>query len=287
MTARERSINLGGAGYLTVDRDGCIFVADIERSRIVKLSPRGEVLARWGAIGDEPGAFDGVSGVALDTRGNLYASDELSCRIHKLSPTGEGLAAWGTRGHLPGQLLHPQGLAVDAAGNVVVADTYNSRVQVFSPAGRPLYVWGEGPGRQAGQLDHPTDVAVDYQGNTIVADTRNGRIQKFSPTGQVLAIWHGASDGEDALHCPEGVAVDTENHVYIADNNGTARVIKLSPWGTWLAAWSLPEMDGSRGVLQGIGVDRYGVISLTQHMPDGSPSIMRLSPTGRVTNVWR
>jgi DNA-binding beta-propeller fold protein YncE len=215
----------------------------------------------------------------------VYASDEPTGRVHKLSARGHGLARWGGNGSESGQFRHPQGLALDMQGNILVADTYNSRIQVLSPAGYSLRTWGESQGNGPGQFDHPADVAVDHQGTIFVADTRNARIQRLSPLGQLLGIWQRGASGQE-LECPVGVALDEEGNLYVADSAAVPRVVKLSPWGAWIAAWPLPKEEAG-GYVQGVAVSSAMEVYATAYSPRNVPAVVKLSPRGEVMAIWK
>lgn len=99
-------------------------------------SPKGELLARWGKYGREPGQFIYASAIAVDVAGNRYITDAHQPRIQKFSPDGELMACWGTAGSgpSPSQLGTPVDIAVAKDGTVYVNDAGNNRIQVYKPA---------------------------------------------------------------------------------------------------------------------------------------------------------
>jgi tripartite motif-containing protein 71 len=133
---------LGPLGSVALERpvavavapDGRLYVADAGLDRVLELSPRGRLLAAWGAPGSAPGRFEEPAGIAVDSAGDVFVSDRRADRVLKFSPRGRLLAAWGAPGGGVGQLSLPTGVAVDCRGAVFVADTANNRVQVFAGA---------------------------------------------------------------------------------------------------------------------------------------------------------
>jgi DNA-binding beta-propeller fold protein YncE len=279
------AIGLHGVGYLAIDAQDVVYVADIEAGRIIKLTALGEVLQFWGGAGRGQAAFDGVNGIAVDATGTIYVTEELSSQVRKLSPAGDVLAVWGKEGTERGQLRHPRGLAVDRHGNVLVADAYNSRIQVFSPGGETVGVWGESHGDTRDTLwtlDRPADVAIGPRGQVYVADTRNGRVHKFASDGRLLSIWVGD------FRCPEGICVDRYGYVYVADSGHGNRVIKLSPSGAWLAVWQTsPPRDGGEAYIQGVAVNRRGSIFVTEYTAESGPRVVKLTSTGQIRAIWQ
>jgi DNA-binding beta-propeller fold protein YncE len=70
---------------VAVDRRNNVYASDTEQDRIVKFSPTGHVLARWGEPGTDTGQFHLPYGIAVDARGNLYVADSGNDRIQKLA----------------------------------------------------------------------------------------------------------------------------------------------------------------------------------------------------------
>src|ERR1022692_2587578 len=90
----------------------------------------------------------------------------------------------------------------------------------------------------AARFDYPDGLAVDGAGNIYVADTYNHTIRKVTPAGVVttlagLAGFSGSANGTGSVarfYFPDGVAVDTNGNVYVADTyNYTIR--KITPGG--------------------------------------------------------
>lgn len=83
---------------IAVDGSGNVYVADTGSNRILKFSPEGAVLAKWGAEGSGDGQFKSPQRIAVDSAGNLYVADYGNNRIQKFDSTGTFLAKWGGEG---------------------------------------------------------------------------------------------------------------------------------------------------------------------------------------------
>jgi sugar lactone lactonase YvrE len=96
-------------------------------------------------------------------------------------------------------LFNPQGLASDGFGNVYIADLFNNRVLVYAPGSTTAF-------RVYGQMG-------SFTSGTFLGTSNNGGISANS------------------LSSPFGVAVDSANNVYIADQSNQ-RVLVYAPGST-------------------------------------------------------
>jgi trimeric autotransporter adhesin len=208
-------------------------------------------------------------GVAVDQSGNVYIADTLDNEVRKVAPGGRitRFAGNGTPCASPpdcgdgaaataAQLSSPFGVAVDKQGNVYIGDAGDNEIREVTPAGTISRIAGTGepcpkpPGCGDGatatsaQLNFPAGVAVDGAGNVYVADDGDNEVRRFSPggaitriagTGAVCASAPACGDGGPAtsatLGGPDGVAVDQQKNVYIADG-GDNEVRKIGVRGT-------------------------------------------------------
>jgi sugar lactone lactonase YvrE len=109
----------------------------------------------------------------------------------------------------------------------------------FNTMAGALYIPGSVDGTgSAAQFVDPAGIALDGQGNLYVADQADDTIRKITPAGLVTtfagtSLVAGHSDGQGAaakFNGPNGIAVDGQGNVYVADtNNYTIR--KITPAG--------------------------------------------------------
>ena len=138
----------------------------------------------------------------------------------------------------------PTGLAVDDEGTVYIADTGNNAIRCMDEDGNVTTYAGGREGCTLGSLEEvrfsgPTGLCWE-DGVLYVADTGNHRIVALS--NEEAALVAGAELTDDAAYegdflngtadiarfsSPQGVAVDQDGAVYIADTgNGAVRVLK-------------------------------------------------------------
>lgn len=161
------------------DADGFLYVSEFsEYDRITKMTEDGEIVARWGKLGGEPGNFNRARALALGPDGNLYVADACNHRIQVLTRNGEFVRSFGKPGSGLGELQYPYDLAFGPKGHLYVVERSNGRIQKFSMLGESLGTWGA-PGRQPGQFSDPWALAVDRKGRVHVVDTENHRVQRI------------------------------------------------------------------------------------------------------------
>lgn len=271
-----------------------------------------KTLAGDGVAGFADGAsarFNALHGVAADLQGNVYTVDWNNQRVRKISPTGvvSTLAGNGTAGHTEGignqaTFNGPCGVACDAAGNLYVADHNNNCIRKVLPDGTVSTLAGSGiPGWQdasgtSAMFNLPTGVAVDALGNVYVADKGNQRIRKITAAGVVTTLagngTAGFSEGTGSqakFDRPEGVTVDPQGNVYVADwNNQRVRKINTSNVVTTFAGngtAGYADGTGSQATFNGpdgVGVDLDGNIYVADRYNN---RIRKITPSGVVSTL--
>jgi len=72
--------------YLTLDKEGRLYVADSMNFRIQIFDAEGRFLRAFGEQGDSPGMFSRLKGVALDSFGNVYVVEGEHSAVQIFSP---------------------------------------------------------------------------------------------------------------------------------------------------------------------------------------------------------
>ncbi len=255
---------LNWAEWVAVDAADNLYIADSMNNRIrkVTLGVITTIAGGYGTAGPESNGRPTTSaqlnlpqGIATDAAGNVYIADTGSNRVFEVSHGARGIVAGnGTAGFsgdggaaTSAQLNQPEGVAVDGFGNVYITDSLNHRIRkvtqgvITTVAGNgTLGFSGDGGPATAAQLSVPQGgLAIDADGNLYIADTFNWRIREVS-NGVITTVtgnggFYFSGDGGPAidasLNGPVGVAIDSQNNLYIADTgypDGAGRIRKVS-----------------------------------------------------------
>ncbi len=255
---------------IVVAVDGSMYVMDRGHSRVVHLSPNGQVIDTIGRLGRGPADIYSGWDIALDSTGNIYICHHIfdaegSYRVHDgvkvFYPDGRFLREIGAQDYAYGdnsQPKTPYGVAIDDRGRVYVADFDANTVRVFDAQGQQLANFFGEKGSKAGQFNGLGRVAVDDRRDLMyISDESNSRVQQFSlketVAGRLEATYrlsfgsYGRAAGQFAY--PQDVAVDENSgRVYVADM-ANRRIQVFDSEGQYLLEFSPP------GDWQVIGLD--------------------------------
>jgi len=219
--------------------------------------------------------------IALDGSDNLYVADLSNHRV-LYYPAGSttATAVYGQGGDFTtkdqnkggisaNSLNGPFGVALDSTGNLYVADHNNNRV-LYYPAGSTTAtrVYGQGGdfttvtankgGLSAQSLYNPDGVAVDNSGSLFVADATNNRVLYY-PAGSTTATAVYGQGGDfttndankggvsaDSLSAPNGVAVDSDDNLYVTDKNNN-RALEYQSGGSVPAPGDFGKKNPANG----------------------------------------
>lgn len=213
------SDNDPGGDLSPVEREAC--------NRIVEFGSDGSFIASYGtygSFGSPGGFFNQPYGIAFDGNGILYVCDRLNNRLQTYDPATHIWATHGSQGFELGFFTNPKDVAIDSVGNILVADTEGFRVQKLDSGWNFITQYGSPgvPGSGDDMLNEPSAIAVDSNDFVYVLDTYNYRVMKFDQNLNYVCKFGtpegvGASSSYGALNVGFGLAVNSEDKVYVSD----------------------------------------------------------------------
>jgi ABC-type Fe3+ transport system permease subunit len=197
-----------------------------------------------GSRGVGIGEFNKPRSVACDVAGNVFAVD-MTGRVQKFSPDGKFLLTW----QMPQtELGKAKGMGRDRAGNIIVIEPHYQRANHYRSDGTLVAQWGC-RGTNEGCFILPRAVAVNSRGELLITEYMGSeRVQRFanqrsevggrkseepSPLpplpsdgkgGQqtdrprLLQVIGRAGTGPGEFNRPEGICVDAQDRIYVADS---------------------------------------------------------------------
>ncbi len=148
---------------MTVHPELGLFITEFSSDRIVRCTPRGRVLARFGGTGTGEGLLLGPQFITDDRKGYLYVTDQGNRRVSKFDYGGNYILSFGgVRGELE-SLNEPTG--IHAVNDVVyVADKKRAEILVFDESGNFIRSIGND------YLEQPEGISTYKPGQLLVAD---------------------------------------------------------------------------------------------------------------------
>ncbi len=255
------SAQLSRPSGVALSSDGTLYIADSDNHLVRKVDPGNDYISRvagtWSPVSEVKKRsathtrLDQPTGVAVGSNGTLYIADSENHVVRMVSgdmiTTVAGTGDSGYDGDeglaIAARLFSPTSVAVDSNDNLYVADYYNHVVRMVSgdmittvagTGGRPG-LGGDNGGATDAQLYFPYGVALDSNDTLYIADQFSNRVRMVKD-GIITTVagtgdpgYNG--DGRDAtdaqLYNPSGLAVDSNDTLYIADQfNERVRMVK-------------------------------------------------------------
>ncbi len=246
-----------------------LYVADAQTHAIRKITQTDGKAVVFAGQPDESGAADGAAsvarfnaprGLAINADGALIIADTGNSNIRAIVSRAVATIATG--------FSKPRAIAAhDASADIYVADTGNHLIKKIAPDGKVSIIAGAGVAGfangigPAAQFRSPSGIAVDIAGNLYIADTGNHVIRYINMTTGSVSTFAGGTTSGNAngtvaaarFKSPEGVAVDADGDVFVADTGNS--LIREIHSGT--VATIAGQTPGIAGFKDGTGTNAW------------------------------
>jgi hypothetical protein len=287
-----------GAGNLFISDSGNKRLREVSSGIINTVAGDGTSCSRSGDGGPATSAtLCSPSDVALDGAGDLFITDLANSVVREVSPAGvmSTFAGDGTVGATgdggpatAAKFSVPYAVVADGTGDVFIADSGNNVVRKVTAGTITRFAGnytaglsGDGGPASSAQLHNPSALAIDSAGNLYIADTWNSRVRKVTPGG-VISTYAGSTPGNSGdggpatsaqLSEPSGLAIDTADNLYIADESNS-NIRKVDAGGTisTFATFSYPDVVdriaiGPGNQVLSFALNRVSVVTPTGQFP--------------------
>jgi len=239
---------------IALDSKDNVYVLDKTNHRVIKYSPKGQLLSVWGKKGAETGEFKEPEEIDIDINDNIYVCDSGNNRIQKFNPDNEFMQLW--EGELLTDWLSESAsfqkarmISLDTKGNIYISNGHE--IKKFNPI---LNILEEKfvPEIESYIL-YINDMDVDILGNIYVVNY-GGYIYKYNNKGNKLLVFDRAREFNH-----ENIAIDKAGYIYADDskNNG---VVQFNDRGEFITNWSLADNLKNTLEITSIDIDLYGNI---------------------------
>jgi outer membrane protein assembly factor BamB len=158
--------------------DGHLYVADSWYSKVLILTPKGEIVDVYGESGRGTKEFFEPKGIFI-YHGLIFISDTGNSRIQVLGPNGTYLREFGIEGGKVDQSRGPGSMVVRGKGMAYVIDDLDSWVKLYD-------MRGEFFGKMS-NLKKPVSIALAGRG-VVVADAREGALIFFDSRNKLMGM---------------------------------------------------------------------------------------------------
>ncbi|MHB1343943.1 MAG: NHL repeat-containing protein [Thermoleophilia bacterium] len=150
----------------------------------------------------------------------------------------------------------PTAVGVLADGSLLVADPANGRIWRVTPDGTFLGEFPAAEERQRSELISPVGLTV-AGGEVFVTDVGDQRVKVYSVSGTFLRLFGGEGFRPGLFSFPNGVVVDRDGLVYVADSNNK-RVQIIGAGDSVVTVIQRTDTEEGLVLPRGVAFDRFG-----------------------------
>jgi predicted membrane-bound mannosyltransferase/DNA-binding beta-propeller fold protein YncE len=276
---------LSGPADVYIDKDGNLWVADTNNSRVSKYGPDGAFISSLGGFGSSTPLNQPWSVTVADD-GTVFVADTWNHKIVKFDKDGNKVKEWGAGGQTdengdgqletddPFKLFGPREITLSPEGNVLITDTGNSRVIEYTPDGEFVRQFGrKGSGGAPDELSEPVGIEVAANGDVYIGDFWNRRVvvldKDLKLKTQIAVEEWGSQQVTDRAY----MALLDDGRLLVTDpTNG--RIITFGADGARRGVYDVPK-NGANPVVRPIGIASDGTSVLVS---DSAGNVVRKIP---------
>jgi hypothetical protein len=242
-----------------------------------------------------------AAGVAVNSKGHVFVFSRGNSTGPAYGASAAQLLEFDANGKFLREIGHnlyawsyAHAVKIDKQDNIWVTDKGSDMVIKFTPDGRVAMVFGrkqEASAEETGPLKHPkpplppvdgmfrqvTDIAWDSDGNAYISDGYiNSRVAKVDKNGAWIKSWGEPGSQPGQFNTPHSIAVDAENHIYVADR-GNRRIQVFDTDGKFLRQITI-DVPYDPNARPAIGNKPELPITGTQTMAPGAPWTVCITP---------
>jgi DNA-binding beta-propeller fold protein YncE len=187
---------------------------------------------------------------------------------------------WGSFGTSDGQFKNPWDIAISRDGEVFVTDTDNRRIQVFDESGGFIRKWGNA-GNGSEQFQEPRGIGANFTSSRVrvtVSDPGMDRESRYLRMFNTSGSLHEEM-GRSQMPNPLGIAIDSNNRIWVVDNSSTGRVFLFNSDGSYNNSWT-PSGNGALSAPHGIAVAKVDSNTFVYVTDAGNNRVVKFEYSG-------
>jgi hypothetical protein len=247
---------------IAVDRSGTFWVADANRSKILRFDSSGAFLSEWGVQGTAAGQLNSPSGLDIDPQQNIVVCDLDGTRVEKFDTLGNLVLEIDTSG------VQIKDVSVDEKGNIYFSMAKSggpNSIVKCDQKGTVLTSWQT----RSTFLDHGLLVrrgrvyCSGYQPSSSGHSYYDALIEVFDTIGTRVGTINVRQSGETGLIDIRDLDLDSAGRIYAVDPEyGRVRIFNTDL--TFLTSFGVKGRGaGQFSYIQGIAISAGGSIAIT------------------------
>lgn len=192
-------------------------------------------------------------GIFVDkARSEIYVADTKNDLVAVYDPNGLPLFAFGYNG----EVKEPLRAVSDPQGRIYVLAGAPRALKIFNYRGEYLRDF---PFVDLEVEPDPSAITVGWDGSLYIADGASGKILVYDSEYRLRLAFRTKGSEQSLVRSVQGIGVDPEGSIYVADARATPAIQVYSPEGKFLRGWGEHESGPQNFSLPaGLAIDSEG-----------------------------